>query len=63
MQGDQLLQQHFPDVDLWSDLKLEGLANRDSMPYAGKYGLGKEAELDDLFRGTLRSVLRPAHRV
>ena len=54
MQGDQLLQQHFSDVDLWSDLKLEGLANRDSMPYAGKYGLGKEAELDDLFRGTLR---------
>ena len=52
--GDQLLQRHFPNVDLWDDLPLEGLANRDSIPYADKYGLGRVEDLQDLFRGTLR---------
>lgn len=52
--GDQLLAKHFPNVDLWKGLKLEGLANRDSMPYAAKYGLGPVDGLKDLYRGTLR---------
>lgn len=52
--GDQLLAKHFPDVKLWRGLALEGLANRDSMPYAEKYGLGPIDGLRDLFRGTLR---------
>jgi alpha-aminoadipic semialdehyde synthase len=30
------------------------LANRDSLPYAEKYGLGSIEGLDDCFRGTLR---------
>ncbi|TXT10844.1 hypothetical protein VHUM_02349 [Vanrija humicola] len=52
--GDDLLAQHFPKVNLWPGLALEGLANRDSMPYAEKYGLPPASELRDLFRGTLR---------
>ncbi|KAL1408626.1 hypothetical protein Q8F55_005439 [Vanrija albida] len=52
--GDDLLAQHFPKVNLWPGLALEGLANRDSMPYAEKYGLPPASELKDLFRGTLR---------
>lgn len=35
-------------------MALEGLANRDAMPYAAKYGLGPVEGLRDLFRGTLR---------
>lgn len=52
--GEKLLKTHFKDVELWKGLKLEGLANRDSMPYAEKYGLGEVDGLKDLFRGTLR---------
>lgn len=52
--GNELLAKHFPSVDLWKGLKLEGLANRDSMPYAAKYGLGPVSGLTDLYRGTLR---------
>jgi len=35
---------------------LEGLANRDSLPYAEKYGMGEVSDLKNLFRGTLRYV-------
>lgn len=52
--GQDLLREHFPDVKLWRGLALEGLANRDSLPYADKYGLGPVSGLRDLFRGTLR---------
>lgn len=52
--GQDLLRDHFPDVKLWRGLALEGLANRDSLPYAEKYGLGPVDGLRDLFRGTLR---------
>ncbi|OCF43182.1 alpha-aminoadipic semialdehyde synthase [Kwoniella heveanensis CBS 569] len=52
--GKELLKRHFPSVRLWDDLPLEGLANRDSMPYASKYGLGEVEGLTNLFRGTLR---------
>lgn len=54
--GKDLLKEHFPKVDLWKGLALEGLANRDSLPYAEKYGLGPVDGLRDLYRGTLRSV-------
>ncbi|ORX36707.1 Saccharopine dehydrogenase-domain-containing protein [Kockovaella imperatae] len=54
VQGDQLLAQHFPSVGLWDGLPLEGLANRDSLLYAEKYGLGTVEDLSNLFRGTLR---------
>lgn len=36
--------------------KLEGIANRDSLPYADTYGLGKLDGLQTVLRGTLRSV-------
>jgi alpha-aminoadipic semialdehyde synthase len=52
--GSQLLASHFPSVPLWKGLALEGLANRDSLPYAQKYGMGEVGELKNLFRGTLR---------
>ncbi|KIR40645.1 alpha-aminoadipic semialdehyde synthase [Cryptococcus deuterogattii 99/473] len=52
--GNELLARRFPEVKLWEGLPLEGLANRDSMPYAKKYGLGPAEGLTDLFRGTLR---------
>jgi alpha-aminoadipic semialdehyde synthase len=52
--GQDLLREHFPDVKLWRGLALEGLANRDSLPYAEKYGLGEIKDLRDCFRGTLR---------
>jgi len=52
--GDKLLFSHLPSVPLWRGLALEGLANRDSLPYAEKYGLGPVEGLTDLFRGTLR---------
>ena len=51
--GESLLLQHFPDVPLSNVLKLEGLANRNSMHYAETYSLeGKE--LRTMLRGTLR---------
>lgn len=52
--GSELLAKNFPNVELWKGLKLEGLANRDSIPYAAKYGLGPVDGLRDLYRGTLR---------
>lgn len=54
IKGDQLLANHFQDVPLWKGLALEGLANRDSLPYAEKYGMGSVEGMTDLFRGTLR---------
>jgi hypothetical protein len=56
--GENLLKEHFPKVDLWKGLALEGLANRDSIPYAEKYGLGPVDGLRDLYRGTLRYASR-----
>lgn len=52
--GDQLLANHFPSVKLWNGLALEGVGNRDSLPYAEKYGMGEVDGMRDLFRGTLR---------
>lgn len=52
--GQNLLKEYFGSVNLWKGLSLEGLANRDSLPYAEKYGLGPVEELRDVFRGTLR---------
>ncbi|KAH9047781.1 Saccharopine dehydrogenase-domain-containing protein [Lactarius hengduanensis] len=51
--GESLLLQHFPDVPLSNGLKLEGLANRDSMHYAETYSLDG-GELRTMLRGTLR---------
>ncbi|RXK35397.1 hypothetical protein M231_07341 [Tremella mesenterica] len=44
----------FTSLDLWRGLNLEGVANRDSLPYAAKYGMGSVENMDDIFRGTLR---------
>ncbi|EJD50901.1 hypothetical protein AURDEDRAFT_83944 [Auricularia subglabra TFB-10046 SS5] len=45
---------YFPDVPVSNVLALEGVANRDSLPYAGTYGLGPVHGLQTLIRGTLR---------
>ncbi|CDO70674.1 hypothetical protein BN946_scf184761.g12 [Trametes cinnabarina] len=52
--GDDLLRKYFPDVPLSNVLKLEGLANRDSLPYADVYGLRPLDGVRTIFRGTLR---------
>jgi len=52
--GDNILKHHFPDVPISNVLKLEGIANRDSLPYADTYGLGKLDDLRTVLRGTLR---------
>ncbi|KAG8883236.1 hypothetical protein FRB98_003213, partial [Tulasnella sp. 332] len=52
--GSDLLSSHFPSLPLFNGFALEGLANRDSFPYANTYGLGPVEGLRDLFRGTLR---------
>ncbi|KAL1942345.1 hypothetical protein VTO73DRAFT_6409 [Trametes versicolor] len=48
--GPELLRKHFTDVPL-TNARYEGLANRDSLPYADAYGLGPARTV---FRGTLR---------
>ncbi|KAG9005553.1 hypothetical protein FRB90_010309 [Tulasnella sp. 427] len=52
--GQTLLSSHFPSVPLVRGLALEGLANRDSLPYAETYGLGSVDSMWNVFRGTLR---------
>ncbi|KAH7886733.1 Saccharopine dehydrogenase-domain-containing protein [Phlebopus sp. FC_14] len=52
--GEKILSNYFPDVPISSVLKLEGIANRDSLPYAVTYGLGDVRELRSVLRGTLR---------
>lgn len=49
----QLFSNKFGTVPLFPGFNMEGLANRDSMQYAGIYGLDA-AEMDTMFRGTLR---------
>jgi alpha-aminoadipic semialdehyde synthase len=53
--GENLLLQKFPDVPLSKVLKLEGLANRNSMHYTEPYSL-KDKELRTMLRGTLRWI-------
>ncbi|TFK83565.1 hypothetical protein K466DRAFT_665741 [Polyporus arcularius HHB13444] len=52
--GDDLLKTYFPDVPLSNVLKFEGLANRNSLPYANVYGLKPLRDIRTIFRGTLR---------
>ncbi|PCH34748.1 hypothetical protein WOLCODRAFT_139556 [Wolfiporia cocos MD-104 SS10] len=52
--GENLLQAHIPDVPLSKVLRFEGIANRNSLPYAEHYGLGSAEQLRTIFRGTLR---------
>lgn len=50
--GDKLLQSYFKDVD--QDYGMDGLANRNSLPYAGFYSLGSVENMETVLRGTLR---------
>lgn len=54
--GTNLLKQRFPNLPISDVLKLEGLANRDSLPYGDTYSLGPLSGIRTLFRGTLRYV-------
>jgi alpha-aminoadipic semialdehyde synthase len=47
----RLLRSYFPSVPISEKFKLEGLPNRDSLPYLSTYGLGN---VRTLLRGTLR---------
>ena len=52
--GEELLKTYFQDVPVSNVLKLEGLANRNSLPYANVYGLEPLDGIRTVFRGTLR---------
>lgn len=52
--GEKNLRSGFSDVPVSDVLKLEGIANRDSIPYADTYQLGKPGDLRTILRGTLR---------
>ncbi|KIP01213.1 hypothetical protein PHLGIDRAFT_131332 [Phlebiopsis gigantea 11061_1 CR5-6] len=59
--GRELLAQGFADLPVSDVLKLEGIANRDSLPYAETYGLGKVEDLRTLVRGTIRCTPASPH--
>ncbi|CAL1702401.1 unnamed protein product [Somion occarium] len=52
--GRDLLKERFPNLPISDVLKLEGIANRDSLPYRETYDLGPLDGIRTLFRGTLR---------
>lgn len=52
---ESLLVSRFPEVPISNILNFEGIANRDSFPYAETYGL-KADTVRTLLRGTLRSL-------
>ncbi|EGN97202.1 hypothetical protein SERLA73DRAFT_169625 [Serpula lacrymans var. lacrymans S7.3] len=52
--GEDVLKIHFPNVPVSNVLKLEGIANRDSLAYASAYRLGRMDDLRTVLRGTLR---------
>ncbi|VDC06971.1 unnamed protein product [Peniophora sp. CBMAI 1063] len=53
--GEKILAHHFTDVPVSDVLRLEGLANRDSMPYVKTYQLPSPQDgLHTMLRGTLR---------
>lgn len=54
--GEDLLRSGFPrlPIPLMQGVELEGIANRDSMPYRDTYGLQGAGSLRTLVRGTLR---------
>ncbi|KAI0086800.1 Saccharopine dehydrogenase-domain-containing protein [Irpex rosettiformis] len=52
--GKDILKEGFSDLPISDVLKLEGIANRDSLPYAETYSLGKLDSLRTIVRGTLR---------
>ncbi|KAA1474028.1 hypothetical protein DENSPDRAFT_780814 [Dentipellis sp. KUC8613] len=51
---EKILSHHFPDVPVSNVLNFEGIANRDSLPYADTYALGPVVSLRTMLRGTLR---------
>lgn len=52
--GKDIVRQGFPEFPASDVLKLEGIANRDSLPYAETYNLGPVDGLRTLVRGTIR---------
>lgn len=57
--GKDILKSHFPNLPVSEVLRLEGIANRDSIPYADTYDLGRIEDLRTVLRGTLRYALDP----
>lgn len=54
--GEDLLRSGFPrlPIPLMQGVELEGIPNRDSLPYRETYGLQGDDSLRTLVRGTLR---------
>jgi alpha-aminoadipic semialdehyde synthase len=61
--GERILSNKFARVPVSNVLNLEGIANRDSLPYSDTYELGKLEELRTVLRGTLRYVGFVQHRI
>lgn len=51
--GEDLLRRSFRELPIIKGFALEGVANRDSLPYLNEYGLDKDG-LETILRGTLR---------
>lgn len=56
IEGQNILKDIFPVLPASDVLKLEGIANRDSLPYAETYALGELDSLRTVLRGTIRCV-------
>ncbi|KAI0791367.1 Saccharopine dehydrogenase-domain-containing protein [Abortiporus biennis] len=54
IEGKNILVENFPDLPVSDVLRLEGIANRDSLPYADAYSLGALEDIRTLVRGTIR---------
>ncbi|KAJ8521319.1 hypothetical protein ONZ45_g1975 [Pleurotus djamor] len=52
--GENILKSYFPDIPITDQFDLEGIANRDSLPYLDTYNLGKVDGIRTVLRGTLR---------
>ncbi|KAH8813712.1 Saccharopine dehydrogenase-domain-containing protein [Flagelloscypha sp. PMI_526] len=52
--GDELLQSVIPNLPITKEFDLEGIPNRNSLPYAETYDLSASGSLRTIMRGTLR---------
>ncbi|KAJ7134466.1 Saccharopine dehydrogenase-domain-containing protein [Mycena epipterygia] len=52
--NNRLLRSYFPSVPVTKEFALEGLPNRDSLPYLWTYNLGQPRDVRTVLRGTLR---------
>ena len=52
--SENVMREIFPSLPVSEVLQLEGVANRNSLPYADTYSLGRLEDIRTLVRGTIR---------